>query len=78
MKIWCFVRNYHSDFQVGDLVTWKDQEHRIAHRMKQGVVIGFKKFHDWDLGREIKTTAVTVYWNTGDTTNSHAAVLEKL
>ena len=67
-----------SDFQVGDLVTWKDQEHHIAHRMKQGVVIGFKKFRGLDLDREIKTTAVTVYWNTGDTTNSHAAVLEKL
>ena len=72
------MRNYHSDFQVGDLVTWKDQEYNIAHRMKQGVVIGFKKFRGLDLDREIKTTAVTVYWNTGDTTNSHAAVLEKL
>ena len=68
-----------SDFQVGDLVTWKNEmTYDVREHMITGVIIGFKKMSGWELDHPISAEAVVVYWNGHVTTNSSPLVLRKL
>jgi len=77
MSTWCFVKV--SDFQIGDLVTWKNEmTYDVREHMITGVVIGFKKMSGWGLDHPISAEAVVVYWNGHVTTNSSPLVLRKI
>lgn len=68
-----------SEFQIGDLVTWKDESHmNMRERFITGIVMGSKPFPGWDLDYPVETEAIVVHWNGNVITNTSPFVLRKL
>ena len=67
------------EFQIGDLVTWKDETYiNGREHMISGIVMGYKSFSGWELDNPVTTESIVVHWNCNMTTNSSPLVLRKL